>query len=333
MVASFDKNSKEIRNTLAEVLQELEINKRIKKADFLEDQQFSTNSPFSWTGNFKDFSFVIKKCHIYNNKEDLFLAEDFSEEFVKSTQNWTYSQLVGSCFFRLLENSFSKVETESRFSGTKIEKRFSRQKVIKNKKEVLKSGSWFLFTKFILNKNFGEIIVKILERNDIFSFSKKENVLMGISDSLLLFKDNPIIEELFPKEESWYRLLHFLGIENPICSELVKNVIQAKNTSDIIKFLKTADLRIPKKKSLKKSFFKELKLNEALKETLFTELFVSQRDQLKDFTFWDACNSGEDVFSKTSNLFFGDLYLDLFFSDLYFEIFKKFLKEDPQLFI
>ena len=64
-----------------------------------------------------------------------------------------------------------------------------------------------------------------------------------------------------------------------------------------------------------------------------TELFVYQRNQLKDFTVWDVCNLGEDIFSKTSNLFFGNSHFDLFFSDLYFDTFKKLLKEDPKLFI
>ena len=72
---------------------------------------------------------------------------------------------------------------------------------------------------------------------------------MGISDSLIIFEKGAFIKKFFPKEKSWYRLLHFLGVEKSTSSEVVKNVIQAKNTVAIMNFLNTTEISIPKKNS------------------------------------------------------------------------------------
>ena len=119
MVGNFDKNSEEIRTSLAKALQKLEGDKIFKKQGFLNDPELSIDRPFFWPGDDDDFNIVFKNCHIFNSKEDLIAAYFFSKEFVDSTQNWTYSLIVGSCFFKFLESFFLQVKAESGFSGKK----------------------------------------------------------------------------------------------------------------------------------------------------------------------------------------------------------------------
>lgn len=286
--------------------------KNIDKSRPFKDESYSEKEKTIWPEKYDqyvdDYYIVVRVLHLCGSKDELFNNYQISEFLTEYSKSWSFERFVGAFLFH---------QTDLH---------------LKRNNSVLTAHHWEKVIQFMLHPGCFYTVKNLVEKNDFFFYSKKNDILEGaalaIGKCIELVNCNPYKPlpyiEMHHIHGPFYkgyvttleRVFDFLNINKKEQEVLVESLLSDKNTNKIVSFLKNREWYASRTQALKTGteYLRNLSLKKEELAILFDSFIKSQREQLTDFDVFGAFNSFEENVTKISTLSLLDSYF-VFFTD------------------